>query len=153
MKAVPVNTVRRSLRPPLIALLVLGGGGVFAQSGETVKIAFMEPLTGPFANVGQNVLKSYQFLAEQFSKKNAAGVRFEIVPFDNKGSPQESLNNLRSAIDQGVRYVAQGGSSAVAAALIEAVNKHNERNPGQEVVYLNHAAVDPSLTNERCSRR
>ena len=28
--------------------------------------------------------------------------------------------------------------------------KHNERNPGKEVVYLNYAAVDPALTNEKC---
>ncbi len=145
-----MNTTRR-LAGLCLAAAALVPGTALAQTGETVRIAFMEPLSGPFANVGQNVLKSYQFLAEQFSQKNAAGVRFEIVPFDNRGSPQESLNNLRSAIDQGVRYVAQGGSSAVAAALIEAVNKHNERNPGQEVVYLNHAAVDPALTNERCS--
>ena len=133
------------------AALALSPATIFAQAGETVRIAFMEPLSGPFANVGQNVLRSYQFLAEQFSQKNPAGVKFEVVSFDNKASPQESLNNLQAAIAQGVRYVAQGGSSAVAAALIDAVNKHNERNPGQEVVYLNHAAVDPTLTNERCS--
>ena len=30
----------------------------FAQKGETVKIAFMDPLSGPFASVGQNQLKS-----------------------------------------------------------------------------------------------
>ena len=27
--------------------------------------------------------------------------------------------------------------------------KHNERNPGKEIVYLNYAAVDPELTNEQ----
>jgi len=31
------------------------------------------------------------------------------------------------------------------------VNKHNERNPGKEIVYLNYAAVDPDLTNSKCS--
>jgi branched-chain amino acid transport system substrate-binding protein len=30
------------------------------------------------------------------------------------------------------------------------VAKHNERNPGKEVIYLNYAAVDPSMTNEKC---
>jgi branched-chain amino acid transport system substrate-binding protein len=35
-------------------------------------------------------------------------------------------------------------------ALSDAVSKHNERNPGKEVVFLNYAAVDPSLTNEKC---
>jgi branched-chain amino acid transport system substrate-binding protein len=39
----------------------------------------------------------------------------------------------------------------VALALIDAINKHNERNPGKEVIYLNDSAVDPDLTNSKCS--
>jgi len=136
---------------PVAASLALVSGAVFAQAGQTVKIAFMDPLSGPFANVGQNQLKSWQFMAEEFNKKNAAGVKFEFVPFDNKGSPQESLNTLKAAIDQGIRYVTQGNGSGAAGAISDAVTKHNERNPGKEVVYLNYAAVDPELTNARCS--
>ena len=132
------------------AIMVVAGVS-FAQKGETVKIAFMDPLSGPFANVGQNQLKSWQFVAERFSgAKNPAGVKFEVVGFDNKGSPQESLNTLKAAIDQDIRYVTQGNGSGAAAAILDAVNKHNERNPGKEVVYLNYAAVDPALTNEKC---
>ena len=123
----------------------------FAQAGQTVKIAFIDPLSGPFANVGQNQLKSWQFVAEDFNKKNAAGVKFEFVAFDNKGSPQESLNSLKAATDQGIRYVVQGNGSGAAMAISDAVSKHNERNPGKEVVYLNYAAVDPDLTNSKCS--
>ena len=119
-------------------------------AGQTVRIAFMDPLSGPFANVGQNQLKSWQFAAEQLSGKNAAGVKFEVVGFDNKGSPQESLNTLKAAIDQGFRYVTQGNGSGAGLAILDAVSKHNERNPGKEVIYLNYAAVDPAMTNERC---
>jgi branched-chain amino acid transport system substrate-binding protein len=133
------------------ASMALTGSIVFAQAGETVKIAFIDPLSGPFANIGQNQLKSYQFSAEQFNKKNAAGVKFEMVPFDNKGSPQESITVLNAAIAQGIRYVVQGNGSGAALAISDAVTKHNERNPGKEVVFLNYAAVDPALTNERCS--
>ena len=123
----------------------------FAQAGERVRIAFIDPLSGPFANIGQNQLKSWQYSIEQFNQRNAAGVRFEVVPFDNKASPQESLNNLKSVIDQGIRYVVQGNGSGAAAALIDGVGKHNERNPGKELVYVNYAAVDPELTNGKCS--
>jgi branched-chain amino acid transport system substrate-binding protein len=130
---------------------VLCVGSVLAQSGQTVKIAFIDPLSGPFANVGQNQLKSWQFAAETLGgAKNVAGVKFEIVGFDNKGSPQESLNTLKAAIDQGFRYITQGNGSGAALALSDAVAKHNERNPGKEVVFLNYAAVDPALTNEKC---
>jgi branched-chain amino acid transport system substrate-binding protein len=133
------------------AAAMVMAAGAFAQSGETVKIAFIDPLSGPFANIGQNQLKSWQFSAEKYNAKNAAGVKIEFVPFDNKGSPQESLNSLKAAIDQGIRYVAQGNGSGAAAAILDAVNKHNERNPGKEVVFINYAAVDPDLTNSKCS--
>jgi branched-chain amino acid transport system substrate-binding protein len=122
-----------------------------AQKGETVKIAFIDPLSGPFANVGQNQLKSWQFAAEHINKKNAAGVKLEVTGFDNKGSPQESLNSVKAAIDQGFRYVTQGNGSGAALAISDAVSKHNERNPGKEVIFLNYAAVDPALTNDKCS--
>ena len=131
--------------------LAMACGSVLAQAGQTVKIAFIDPLSGPFANVGQNQLKSWQFVAEEMNKKNPAGVKFEFVSFDNKGSPQESLTVLKAAMDQGIRYVVQGNGSGAAAAISDAVTKHNERNPGKEVLYLNYAAVDPELTNARCS--
>jgi branched-chain amino acid transport system substrate-binding protein len=50
-----------------------------------------------------------------------------------------------------VAFILQGNSSAVAAALIDALNKHNEREPRQRALLLNYSAVEPSLTNERCS--
>jgi branched-chain amino acid transport system substrate-binding protein len=139
------------IRLSVLSPLALAASIACAQSGQTVKIAFIDPLSGPFANVGQNQLKSWQFTAEKFNAKNAAGVKYEFVPFDNKGSPQESLNNLKAAIDQGIRYVVQGNGSGAAGAISDAVSKHNERNPGKEVVYINYAAVDPDLTNSKCS--
>src|SRR5258706_15421822 len=45
----------------------------------------------------------------------------------------------------------QGNGSSVAGPLIEAINKHNERNPDKTVVFLNYAAVDPDFTNDKCS--
>lgn len=144
--------MRFAIKGLTAATLIACAFAAHAQKGETVRIAFIDPLSGPFANVGQNQLKSWQFAAEKKSGgANPAGVKFEVVGFDNKGSPQESLNSLKAAIDQGFRYVTQGNGSGAAAAILDAVNKHNARNPGKEVIYLNYAAVDPSLTNERCS--
>lgn len=119
---------------------------------EKVRIAFIDPLSGPFAPVGQNLLRSFQTIAELANQKKWGGDHtLEVVGFDNKGSPQESLIQLKSAIDQGYRYITQGNGSGVAIALLDAVNKHNERNPGKEVVFLNHSAGDPVLTNVKCS--
>ncbi|KAB7619624.1 ABC transporter substrate-binding protein, partial [Verminephrobacter sp. Larva24] len=133
------------------SVILAGACGASAQKGETVKVAWIDPLSGLMASVGTNQLKSFQFVAEEFfNKKNAAGVKFEIIAIDNKLSPQETTSALRSVIDQGVRYVIQGNGSGPALAIIDALEKHNARNPGKEVLYLNHAAVDPDLTNSRC---
>jgi branched-chain amino acid transport system substrate-binding protein len=123
-----------------------------AQKGETVKLVRIDPLTGLLGPVGISQLKGYQFFAEKFSGAgNPAGVKFEVTGIDNKLSPTESLNALKAAIDQGARYIIQGNGSSVALALTDAVTKYNERNPGKEVIYLNDSAVDPDLTNSKCS--
>ncbi|MFM9900188.1 MAG: branched-chain amino acid ABC transporter substrate-binding protein [Polaromonas sp.] len=144
--------MKNAIRLVTAGAILVCAGAAFAQSGETVKIAMIEGLSGPFGNVGQNQLKSWQFLSEQLNgSKNVAGVKFEVVGFDSKGSPQEALNSFKAAVDQGFRYISQGNGSGAALALTDAVQKHNERNPGKEVVYLNYAAVDPALTNEKCN--
>jgi len=124
-----------------------------APAAQTVRLAYVEGLSGPFAAVGQNILRHFQFAAELATSRQLAGpgISFEIVPFDNKGSPQESLTLLRAIADQGIRYVVQGQGSHVAIPLSEAIARHNERNPGQSIVYLNYAAIDPDLTNSKCS--
>ncbi|MET0506652.1 MAG: ABC transporter substrate-binding protein, partial [Burkholderiaceae bacterium] len=136
-----------------LALFAAAFGMAMPASAQTIKVAFIDPLSGPFAPVGQGILKQFEYVAAVASNKGWAGkdVKFEMVPFDGKASPQESLNQLKSVIDQGIRYVVQGNSSAVGLALSDAVSKHNQRNPGKELVYFNYAAVDPALTNEKCS--
>ena len=145
------------------ASMALAASGALAQSKaaapapavapQTVKIAFIDPLSGPFAGVGTNLLRHFQFMTELVNAQQLAGpgIRFEMVPFDNKASPQESLTVLKQVIDQGIRYVAQGNGSGAALALSDAIEKHNERNPAQSIVFLNYAAVDPDLTNSKCS--
>ena len=133
------------------AAMVAVLGSAQAQKGETVKIALIDPQTGLMGPLGINQMRSWQYMAEEFSKNNPAGVKFEIVAFDNKLSPAESANALKAALDQGIRYVAQGNGSSVLAALVDGISKHNDRNPGKEVMLLNYAAVDPDFTNSKCN--
>jgi len=142
-------------------VVVMCAGGAWAQKGEVVKIVRIDPLTGLLGPVGVSQFKGYEFFAEKFSglpipgnpghPGNPAGVKFQITAMDNKLSPTEALNNLKAAIDQGVRYIIQGNGSSVGLALEDAVTKYNERNPGKEVLYLNDSAVDPDMTNSKCS--
>ena len=132
-----------------LAAALLAAG---AASADVVRIAHIDPFSGPAAAIVENANKTLRMVAEIAAKEKwAGGHTFEIVNFDGKGSPQESLQQLKNVADQGFRYVAHAHSSAVAAALIDAVNRHNERNPGKEVIFLNDAAVDPDFTNSKCS--
>ncbi|MGC8203534.1 branched-chain amino acid ABC transporter substrate-binding protein [Aliiroseovarius sp. PTFE2010] len=138
------------LKTALLAATVSFGALSAAQA--EMKIAFIDPLSGPFGPSGDAALKQWRHAAEEVNANGGInGEQVEIIAFDNKVNPKESLVQLQKAIDQGVRVVAQGNGSSVAAALIDAVNKHNKRNPGEEVIYLNYAAVDPAFTNEACS--
>ena len=131
------------------ALTVLGGA---ASAQETIKIGYIDPLSGGGASVGEGGLKTFQYLADELNAKGGIlGHKVEIVPLDNKTNPQESLVQAQKAVDAGVHYITQGNGSSVGAALEDFVTKHNSRNPGKEVLYFNYAAVDPSMTNEKCS--
>ncbi len=138
---------------PAVLLAALATTGIASHAqAENVKIAFIDALSGAFAPPGQTALKNFQMIADLANQQKWAGNNtIEVVGFDGKGSPQDSSTQLKNAIDQGYRYVTQGGGSGVAFALIEAINKHNERNPGKELVFLDFAALDPDLTNAKCS--
>ena len=133
---------------------------LLAQPGRStapIRIALVEALSGPVGNAGEAVFRNLVWACERVNARGGVdlggGVRrpLQIVRYDSKGQPQEALSALQSALDDGITIVAQGNSSAVAAALIEAINRHNEREPQRQVVFLNYSAVDPVLTNERCS--
>jgi branched-chain amino acid transport system substrate-binding protein len=121
-----------------------------------IKLALIESLSGPFANTGEAVYRNIAWAIERVNDRGgvqtAQGRRLlQLDRFDNKGQTEESLSMLRAAVDSGAHFVLQGNSSAVAAALIDAINKHNDREPTRRVLFLNYSAVDPILTNELCS--
>jgi branched-chain amino acid transport system substrate-binding protein len=123
-----------------------------AVAQDIVRIAYIDPLSGGGASIGEVGVKTFQFMADEINAKGGVlGKKIEIVPYDNKLNPQESLVQVQKAIDAGTRIVTQGNGSSVAAAISDFAAKFNERNPGQEFLYLNYAAVDPVLTNDKCN--
>ena len=125
---------------------------VAVHAADPIKIAVIDPLSGPFANVGEAMVRHVQIAADKINAGgDVLGSKFEIVALDSKSNPQEAQLALKQAVDQGIRYINQTNGSNVAAALIEAVNKHNERNPAKTVLFMNTGAVDPALTNDKCS--
>ena len=133
-----------------LVMAIAGCGQASAQA--TIKVAYTDPLSGPFAQVGDANLKQMQYIIDYINSKGGAlGKKFELVPFDNKSQPSDALIALKSATDQNMPFIMQCSGSNIAAALIDGVNKNNERNPDNRIIYLNCGAVAPELTNEQCS--
>jgi branched-chain amino acid transport system substrate-binding protein len=153
------NFVRQALKMAALALcaFVFSTTPALAQgNGPAIKLAMIEALSGPNANAGEAVFRNLLWAVERVNARGGVKLATGTFPlalerFDSKGQNEEALSALRSAIDSGARFVLQGNSSANAAALIDAINKHNERDPARRVIFLNYSAVDPVLTNEKCS--
>ena len=123
---------------------------------QPVRMALIEGLSGSFANAGEAVYRNILMAVERVNARGGVKLRdgarpLMLLRLDSKGNTEEALAMLRSAIDKDVRVVMQGNSSSAAAALIDALNKHNQREPDRRVIFLNYSAVDPALTNEKCS--
>jgi branched-chain amino acid transport system substrate-binding protein len=140
-----------SFTAALVAISGLLSLGRPALAEDTIKIAYTDPFSGPFASGGDEFLKAFQFI---IARKNAAGGalgrKFELVPFDDKLQPAEALIALKSMTDQNIPYVMHCTGSNVGSALIDAVSKHNARNPDNRIIYLNCGALATELTNEQC---
>ncbi|WP_047197584.1 branched-chain amino acid ABC transporter substrate-binding protein [Caldimonas brevitalea] len=150
----------RPQRSPLLfrlasVLLGLAASGAHAAP-EPIKLALIEGLSGSFGNAGEAVHRNLVWAVERVNARGGVklpgGARpLQLLRFDSKGTTEEALSMFRAAVDQGVGFVLQGNSSATAAALIDGLNKHNQREPQRRALFLNYSAVDPVLTNEKCS--
>ena len=149
---------RRALAAALIGVLsaTVSLAQSSAPAAAPIRIAMIEGLSGPIANTGEAVYRNLVWATERVNARGGVTLPgcnrpLLIERFDSKGQTEEALSALRSAVDRDITIVAQGNSSAAASALIEAINKHNEREPARQMLFLNYSAVDPALTNEKCS--
>jgi branched-chain amino acid transport system substrate-binding protein len=150
-------TIKRSHWALAALCAALGHSAPHAAAvSEPIKLAMIEGLSGSFANAGEAVYRNLLIAVDRVNARGGVhlpgGARpLALVRLDSKGSPEESVALLRSAVDQHAPFVLQGNGSGAAAALVEAINKHNQREPAQRLLFLNYSAVDPALTNEKCS--
>jgi branched-chain amino acid transport system substrate-binding protein len=142
---------RNSLRA-LVAVCLLFIGIVQCVAADSVKLAYIVGLSGPYALPGEERVKTFQLAADLVNSRGGVlgGKKLEIVPFDNKGNPQEALIVLKQAIDQDIRFVSASVSN-IAHAVSDAVLKYNQRNPEKPVVFLDLSGLDPALTEANCN--
>nr|WP_245450765.1 branched-chain amino acid ABC transporter substrate-binding protein [Pseudaminobacter arsenicus] len=130
-------------------ILALSAGG--AAAAEPLKIALVETLSGPQASTGLLYRAAVQY---QVGKINEAGgyngAPVVLEEYDNQGGPVGATDRVRAAIADGAHIIVQGSSSAVAGQITEDVRKHNLRNQGNEILYINLGAEAMELTGEKC---
>ncbi|MBT9489715.1 MAG: branched-chain amino acid ABC transporter substrate-binding protein [Rubrivivax sp.] len=151
-----LSTFWRPVAAVLLSALVLAAHAQTPAAREPIRLAFIEGLSGPFANAGESVHRNLLWAVERVNQRGGiplpGGARpLELVRYDSKGQAEEALTLLRAALDRQIGFVLQGNSSAVAAALIDALDKQNQREPSRRALFLNYSAVEPSLTNAQCS--
>ena len=144
-----------------VAVAIVAGAWALAAAaagpgGEPVRLALIEGMSGPFADAGAAVERNLRFGIERVNQRGgvmlADGAHpLELVVLDSRGSVEQALVEERVAADRRIPFILQGNSSAVAAALIAAIDKHNAREPDNRQLFLNYAADDPALTEAGCS--
>ena len=144
-----------------VAVAIVAGAWALAAAaagpgGEPVRLALIEGMSGPFADAGAAVERNLRFGIERVNQRGgvmlADGARpLELVVLDSRGSVEQALVEERVAADRRIPFILQGNSSAVAAALIAAIDKHNAREPDNRQLFLNYSADDPALTEAGCS--
>ena len=116
-----------------------------------IKIAAIEPLSGPYAAVGKDIIDGIKYSADVINENGGINGRMiEIVPMDNAMKAEKTTELLRKAIDENIRFVTQGGGSSHALNIIKQleniIQETWKRGP-----FLNNSAVTTSFTNEECT--
>jgi branched-chain amino acid transport system substrate-binding protein len=130
--------------------LTLMATGALAE--DTFKFAMIDPFSGPAAMVTERIEKVLRYSVDEVNAAGGLnGQQIEILTFDNKMSAQETAIQAQKAIDAGARILQTSVSSSNTFALVDFVNKHNRRNPDDQVIVFDGASHDPAITGEKCS--
>jgi branched-chain amino acid transport system substrate-binding protein len=140
------------IRYVVLAWFLFSGVPGVGLTAENIRVALIEPLSGPSAAIGKAWTNHIQWAVSQINAKGGVlgGRKIEVVLFDSKASPQEALIAFKAATDQGLRHVFGTNGSHVALALTDAIAKHNARSPDKAALFLSFSGLAPELTNEKC---
>jgi len=84
--------------------------GAPAQSAP-IKIGFLAPLTGPFAQIGKDMVNGNQLYLNEIGGQ-VGGRKIEVVVEDDEGNPATALNKSRKLVDQDHVAILTGGMLA-----------------------------------------
>jgi branched-chain amino acid transport system substrate-binding protein len=122
-----------------------------ATQAAPLKIALVETLSGPASPTGQLFRMSLRYSLDIINTSGGwNGVPVQLMEYDNQGGPAGAADKVKAAIADGAHMIVQGAASSVAGQITEDVRKHNLRNPGKEVVFLNVGGEANEFVGEKC---
>ena len=127
--------------------------GSAAFGAETIRIAHIDPISGPFGNVGESLGRHLQAVAGDINAKGGAygGAKFELI--NHRQQEQPARQRARAAAGHRRRHPLchPGQRLEHRPRAHRSGGQVQRRNPDKPVVYLNFGAIDPALTNEKCN--
>jgi len=121
-----------------------------AANAEPVKIALIETLSGGQAVTGKLFQSSVKYGLAKLKVEKAWPDGIKLLEYDNQGGPSEAADKVKAAINDGAQIIIQGASSAIGGQITADVQKHNARNPGNEIMWINVGAEAMEFTGPKC---
>src|SRR5690349_23436187 len=102
------RSLRHRLAPVLLAGLALGLAASAPASAEELRIGYISPVTGIFAQVGKDMVDGFQlYLSEHNNKLGGMDVKFIVE--DDQGKPDAGVTKAKKLILQDKVHMFIGG--------------------------------------------
>lgn len=102
------NVLRHSIGIGLVVLasLLTAPGEGLAQA--PIRIGFLAPLTGPFAQIGKDMMGGSDLYLDEIGRQ-VAGRKIEVIVEDTEGNPATALTKARKLVEQDRVHLLTGG--------------------------------------------
>lgn len=138
-----MNAVRhfgRSLAV-MLALLLCGLSAATAEEKATIRIAVAAPMSGPFAQMGEQIRRGAELAIEDVNASGGiGGQKLEIDVVDDKGDGKTAIVVARKLAKSGVRFVVGHFNSGTSIPASEVYAKMG-------VFMISPASTNPYLTD------
>ena len=143
--------MRRPMTRSAALALALTAAGTASAGAQELKIGILESLSGPQTSTGRLFANASRYVVDQINAKGGFnGAPIEIIEYDSAGTTTGAAAKFKQAVADGVDVVLQGASSAIAGQITEDVRKHNIRNEGEEIMFINLGGEALELTGDKC---
>ncbi|HEV7913064.1 MAG TPA: ABC transporter substrate-binding protein [Albitalea sp.] len=139
------NTTRRSFGPMVLGGLALGWAAQAPAGAEELRIGFLAPTTGIFAQVGKDMVDGFQLYLDEH-KNDFAGAQVKFIVEDEQGKPDTAVTKARKLILQDKVHMFVGGLLASTGYALAPVST------SEKVLYISSVSSADDLTQRQLDK-